>query len=75
MLHRRQQQGQFAFRQRDGAAGKAVDDGDGFPPITLAAEHPVPQLEIDLALGDAPENQPVRHRLLGLIDLHAVEAA
>src|SRR5262249_20837711 len=44
---------QFAFREWDGAAPAAMDDGYRFAPITLAAEEPIAQLVIDCSFAKA----------------------
>ena len=47
--------------------------GDGLAPVALAAEHPVTQLVVDLALAQALFHQPVDDLLLGVGHAQAVE--
>ena len=70
-----QRQGQAAFGQGLPAALLALDHGDGFAPVALAAEHPVAQLVVDLILALAVAFQPLDHLFLGVGDGQAVEEA
>ena len=42
----------FLFGNQDGSAVRAVDEGDGLSPVSLAAEDPVAQLEVDHLVAD-----------------------
>ncbi len=74
----RQQDRQILRRNRDDAAGLAMDDRDRAAPIALARNSPVAQLEIDLPAPLRPIAQrlrlePARDFLLGGLDRQAVE--
>ena len=71
----RQLQRQVLLIERDGAALRAVDDGDRLAPVTLAGEDPVAELEVDLRLADVLLRQVFRDGLLGVGDAHAVKEA
>ena len=70
-----QAQRQLAFGQGLPAALVAVNHRDRFAPVALAAEHPVPQLEVDLLVAGAVFFQPGVHFFLGVLDRKAVEEA
>ena len=70
-----QTQGQLALRQGHPAALVAVDHGDRLAPVTLAAEDPVTQLEVDLLVALAVLFQPGVHLVLGILDRQAVQEA
>ena len=72
-LHLREEQGQLALGQRLPAALVAVHHGDGLAPVTLAGEHPVPQLVVDLGRADALLLQPLCDGGDGVLDGEAVE--
>ena len=64
----RQAQRQLAFGDGLPAALFAVHHGDGLAPITLAAEHPVTQLEVDLLAALVVFFQPGIHLFLGIFN-------
>ena len=70
-----QGEGQAALGQGLPAALLALDHGDGLAPVALAAEHPVPQLVVDLAVAPAVFFQPGDHLFLGVVDGQAVQEA
>ena len=59
----------------NGAALGAVDDGNGLAPITLAGEHPVPELIVRLGLADALLLQPFGNDGNGLLHRQAIQEA
>ena len=63
-VYHRQAQRQLALRQRHIAALVALDDGDRLAPVTLAAEHPVTQLEVHFLMALALCGQPFNDLLL-----------
>ena len=73
VFHVGQEHGQLALGHGHGAAVRAVHHGDGLAPVALAAEHPVAQLVVDLALAQALFHQPVDDLLLGVGHAQAVE--
>ena len=71
-----QQHGQLVLGHRHGAALLAVDDGDRRAPVALAADQPVPELEVDLLAGRAALAEPLDDGLERLARRgHAVEPA
>ena len=73
VFHVGQEYGQVALRHGHGTAVRAVHHGDRLAPVALAAEHPVTQLVVDLALAQALFHQPVDDLLLGVGHAQAVE--
>ena len=57
-FHLGQEERQILFVQGHDAALFAVDDGDGFAPVALAAEEPIAELVVDRLLADAALLQP-----------------
>ena len=70
-LHLGQHQRQLILRQGHIAALGALHDGNGLAPVTLAGEHPVTQLIVDLGMTDPVLLQVLDHGFLGLFHGHA----
>ncbi len=64
---------QVRLGHRHRAAGLAVDDRNRAAPVSLAADSPVAQAEIDFALTLTQLLDPVGHGGLGLLDGHPVQ--
>ena len=75
ILDLRQHQRQLALRQRHPAAFFAIHHRDRLAPIALAAEHPIPQLEVCLGRAQALFGQPFGDGLFRLVHAHAVQKA
>ena len=74
-VHLGQQQRQLFLGDGHPTALGAVDQGDGLAPVTLAGEHPVAELEVDLLAAPSLLHGILLHGGDGLFDAHAVEEA
>ncbi|MPM07237.1 hypothetical protein SDC9_53543 [bioreactor metagenome] len=75
VVQHRQLERELAVGNRHPAAVLAVDERDGFAPVTLAREHPVAEFVVDLALADFLFFEPVDDGGNRFRNFHAIKEA
>ncbi|MPM73330.1 hypothetical protein SDC9_120310 [bioreactor metagenome] len=67
------QQGKLFFGNSNRAAGGAVHQGDGFTPVPLPAENPVPELVVDRLCPQLMLFEPSKHGGNGILLVQAIK--
>ena len=69
----RQGEGKLVLRNKDCSAVRAVDEGDGLSPVSLAAEDPVAQLEVHHLVSDLALLEELDHACYGISLVESVQ--